>query len=306
MLIKPCNESVELRKLRSLDARMELTRKEKQHYLNLQKGYIGEKFFEKEWLEPLTTECYILNDLLLEHNNSFFQIDTVLILQKLIYLLDVKNYNGDFYIQDDNWYTMSGTKIKDPVMQLNRCETILRGILNEQRINMSVKSHLIFINPEFTLYHAPLKSPCIFPTQIKRFMNDVNMSTSKLTDLHAKLSDLLLAKQVNRSPFELLPEYNYEHLEKGITCVNCNSLMSECKDGLLICGKCGYKEKMESAVIRTAKEFQLLFPERKITTNSIYEWCKGINSKKLIRRILKDNYTHVKHARFSYFENTNK
>ena len=86
MLIKACNEPAELKILRCLNARMNLSAKEKQHYLNLEKGYEGELIFEK-WLKNLAGEWLVLNDLLLEYNNTVFQIDTLLISQKTIYLL---------------------------------------------------------------------------------------------------------------------------------------------------------------------------------------------------------------------------
>lgn len=96
MVIQSCYEPKELKILRCLDPRMHLSAKEKLYLDNLEKGYEGELIFEKEWLEPLLGECFILNDCLFEVNNTYFQIDTLLILQKMIYLFDVKNYEGDF------------------------------------------------------------------------------------------------------------------------------------------------------------------------------------------------------------------
>src|SRR5262245_16870868 len=93
-------ESDELKMLRILNTRMELSEEEKRHYLNLEKGYEGKVKFDL-LTEKLQNECYVLNDLLLKSNNSSFQIDTTIIYQEPIYLIDVKNYKGDFIYKTD-------------------------------------------------------------------------------------------------------------------------------------------------------------------------------------------------------------
>jgi hypothetical protein len=47
---------------------------------------------------------------------------------------------------------------------------------------------------------------------------------------------------------------------------------------------------MSTAVIRSVEEFKLLFPSKLITTNDIHEWCKVVESKRRIRRILGKNF----------------
>lgn len=74
-------------------------------------------------------------------------------------------------------------------------------------------------------------------------------------------------------PLTNIPEYKYSKLKKGIIC------------GLL----------------RSIEEFKLLFPEKTITTNGIFEWYGVIESKKTIRRVLKKNYKIMFHSTRSYF-----
>ncbi|WP_249305752.1 nuclease-related domain-containing protein [Lederbergia citrea] len=105
MIIKPRFESVELKILKYLHSRMNLPVKEEQHSINLKKGFQGEQKFDV-WLMSMTIDKLILNDLLLESNNTVFQIDTLLICQDHLYNFEVKNYEGDFYIEDDRWYTI--------------------------------------------------------------------------------------------------------------------------------------------------------------------------------------------------------
>ncbi|MFO1445210.1 NERD domain-containing protein [Bacillus sp. Bva_UNVM-123] len=169
MFMKHRTESRELIILRSLHVRMELSSKEKQYYINLEKGYEGEKKFD-ELLMKLPIEWVILNDLLFEMNNSEFQIDSLLFSRNTFHLFEIKNYCGDFYIDGNKWYSTSGTEIKNPLNQLQRSESLLNNLLKELRIHAPIVPHLVFINPEFTLYQAPLNTCIIFPTQIDRLM----------------------------------------------------------------------------------------------------------------------------------------
>jgi hypothetical protein len=50
------------------------------------------------------------------------------------------------------------------------------------------------------------------------------------------------------------------------------------------------------------EEIKLLFPEKKITTNNVYEWCKIVESKKTIRTILNENLTIISFGRSSTYE----
>lgn len=78
MIVKTRTESRELSVFRALNSRMDLSPKDETYYSNLEKGYQGEILFD-EWLESVVEGGLILNDLLLEMNNTLFQIDSVLI-----------------------------------------------------------------------------------------------------------------------------------------------------------------------------------------------------------------------------------
>jgi len=66
--------------------------------------------------------------------------------------------------------------------------------------------------------------------------------------------------------------------------------------------ECEHKETVTNAVLRSVKEYQILFPEEKITTNLIYDWCQVVPTKKWIRQILKKNYNLVGVHQWAYFE----
>jgi hypothetical protein len=302
MLLKSRTESNELLAYRYLNTRMELTETEKFHYLNLEKGYKGEVKFD-QLTETLREERYIINDLLLEVNNSYFQIDSLIISQGVIHLIDIKNYYGDFYLKSDKLYTVkTNREYKNPIDQLKRSTTLFNQLLQKLKQNYLIESFIIFINPEFTLYQVPIDQPIIFPTQINRFIDEFNQTPSQLNNGHKNLAYELLSLHKPKNPFTIFPQYHYDHLQKGAYCKNCRSLLNAVRKTFFVCGKCGEQEKIELTILRSIEEFRLLFPDRKLATQNIYEWCNLDLHKKTFCRILKKNYTTYGNTNNTYYK----
>ncbi|MGV2938650.1 NERD domain-containing protein [Mesobacillus sp. LC4] len=302
MLLKARTEPMELIALRHLNNRMELSSQDKFQLWTMEKGFTGEVLFD-QMTENLAEERYIIDDLLLKVNNSYFQLDKVIIAQDAVYLIDIKYHQGDYYLEGEKLYSIhSGREYKNPVIQLKRSETLFRQLLQNLKMNHLVRATVVFNNPEFTLYQAPLDQPIILPTQINRFLIDLNNTPSKLDESHKKLAQTLLSLHQVKNPISNLPVYQYEQLEKGMHCRACGSLNTEINQYDLICGKCGTHERIEKAVVRHIEEIKVLFPEKKITTQTVFEWCNRKVSRRTFLRVLKKNYVLVGKTSDSYFE----
>jgi hypothetical protein len=302
MLINPRLVPVDLQKLRILDARMKLSEEEKLNYFNLEKGYEGELIFDN-LTNDLKSDNLMIRDLLLKTNNSLFQVDTTMIFQKTIYLLDVKNYEGEYCFKTDGYFKINDQyPKKDPLAQLKRAEVLFRQFIQKLRFNLSIEAYLIFINPEFTLYQPAPNSQIILPSQVNKFVSKLNNMTSKLTTAHAQLGDKLIASHISESPYSQVPHYTYEALRKGHKCPACHSFSIFIGRTKITCNDCGHVETIEAAVLRSVEEIRLLFPEVRITTSLVEDWCNYVISKKQIRRILWVKYTLKGHGKYSYFD----
>ncbi|WP_334313855.1 nuclease-related domain-containing protein [Aquibacillus salsiterrae] len=276
--------------------------KERFHYLNLEKGYEGEVTFDL-LIENLQPEMFIINDLLLEISGSYFQIDTVIIRQGNVLLIDIKNYQGDCYLESDNMYSVATSReYKNPVNQLKRSTVLFRQLLQNLNQNFLVESSLLFINSEFTLYQAPMDQPIILPTQINGFIRDLNNTSSTLNDSHKNLAQKLLSLHKTKNPFTNIPEYAYDKLQKGMYCKKCGSFIFVYRKPHFICNQCGEHEKLESAIMRNVREYELLFPNDKITTQKIYDWCRVDLNKRTFARVLNKNYKPYGHTRGTYYK----
>ncbi|WP_338450376.1 nuclease-related domain-containing protein [Niallia oryzisoli] len=140
--------------------------------------------------ERLQCNCLILNDLLLKHNNTSFQIDSLIITPHSIYYYEVKNFEGDYFYDSDKLYFKPKAEVNNPLTQLSRAESLFQQILLKLGFNLPIDTTVVFINPEFSLYQAPLNKPIILPTQINRHMNKLNLLPAKLTNKHKMLAEV--------------------------------------------------------------------------------------------------------------------
>jgi hypothetical protein len=285
--------------LRILNYRTDLTDKEKLKLSNKEKGYEGEVKFDT-LIQDL--ETLVINDLLLEVGETVFQIDTLIIFYGRIYLIDVKNFEGEYCYESGMFKTITGSEKKDPMLQLNRCHSELRQLLQKYGFNMPIDAFLVFINPEFTLFQPTQNPQIILPTQVNSFIKKLNKMTSRLNDKHLKIADLLVSLHLAENPYARVPKYKYDTLRKGLTCRSCHSFEISVSRTRVTCNACGYEERVESAVLRNVEELRILFPDIRLTTNLVYEWCKVIPSYKTIRRILKLNFMVIGNTKESYYE----
>ena len=302
MAYKSRKESDELLILRILNRRMSLTSEEKQNYKNKEKGFEGEVQFDL-LTEKLQSECIVLNDLLLEVNGSKFQIDTLIIFQEIIYPIEVKNYEGDFLFKPDRLEKISGKDYKNPLDQLKHIKFSLSQLLHNLGYNIPIEGTIVFINPEFTMYEAPLIKPIVYHSQLIRFMKKLEMMPSKLNSRQKNIADKLVSLHQVVSPYTRLPPYHYEKIKMGNTCEICNSFNVTVPTGArkVVCVDCGYEESFESAILRNVEEIRLLFPDKKITTNLVFEWCGDVGSKKTIKKLLMKNYCSIGKKKYTYY-----
>lgn len=305
MIYKSRTKSEELLILEFLDKRMALPDAERNYYLSLKKGFDGEVMFDS-LTEKLESDCLVLNDLLLKSQRNTFQIDSLIITSNKLYFYEIKNLEGDHYYEADKLFKFPKTEVSNPLYQLRRSDTLLKQLILSLGFNLPIEGLVVFINPEFTMFQSPLNYPFLFSTQVTRYLQRLDSNnTLKLTNKHRTLADKLVSlhyKNKKESKYSNVPAYRYEDLRKGITCYKCNSFSINVIKKRCICEVCGHVEFVTKAILRNVKEFIVLFPKEQITTNIIFDWCKIIDSKKRVQRVLDSNFKIVPRRKWSYYE----
>lgn len=294
-------EPKELTILNLLHKRMALSATSQHRRRNLQKGYEGEMRFYRQLKQRLDDANIVLYDLSLRADGSTFQLDCVILLQRDILLLEIKHFAGDFQIKNNKWYALAtGNEIKNPLNQMERSTYLLTYSLKEMGYRLPVHAYLLFVHPECTLYQSEPIPEIIHPGQINRFITSINEKPSTLTTRHNTLANALFSRRLPESPYDQLPAYDCDQLQKGVHCLYCNGSL-HINGNTLVCASCDGAESLGSAIVRGVTVFHQLFPDTKITTNRMHAWLGIDVSAYRIRQTLAQYFHSRGKSRHMYF-----
>ncbi|HLQ96725.1 MAG TPA: nuclease-related domain-containing protein [Pseudogracilibacillus sp.] len=286
-----------------LKKRVRLTKDEENFLYNGEQGFKGEKSFAAFIENSLGKDCNILYDVLLEYQNTYFQIDALLIQAESVHIFEIKHFNGDYIYQDQNFYKLkSKKKVKNPFHQLQRTEDLLREYLHSHQLTCTIHSYVVFNHPYFTLYQAPVFPNMILPAQQQRFMQTFQNNSQRFSPQTQKIQNLIQTKHLNETPFEYKPAYSLDQLKKGIFCLKCSQEMKQKNNNKMYCTSCANMESISSVILRQTVEYSVLFSDQKIQTRAIYQWCDEQIPMKAVRRILNKYLKKSSKTKASYFE----
>lgn len=286
----------------SLHSRKRLSPQERQRFEQLRKGYLGEKRLESLLKAGNYKNIEPLYDCLFEVDEREVQIDCILLTSERIFLLEVKNYTGDYYWKNNHiYYLQTHKEVYNPINQLSRTEFLFKQLLNELQVNIPVCSRVVFVNFDFKLYGSLVDMPMIYPSQIKRFLQKTNNNAPYLTDHTRKLAKILTERGKRVSTYARYPKYNLTELKRGVFCKNCSSELIRQGQLIFTCPVCCEDDDIKEVVFYAIAQFHLLFPRKKITTTSIKKWCGDIFSKSFLRSFLNTHFNVVRKSRYTYY-----
>lgn len=255
----------------------------------LSRGFHGEKLLLEHLQRDLKNNPITLFNLRLIIDGSEVQIDCIMIFQQEIIILEIKNYRGNFYFNNEEFFVNQKTPIKNPIHQLNRTKMLFSTFLKDQQIPLKLTGYVVFINSEFHLYHSPSHLPIIYAPQIKEFLRACHNKPCKLNQLHERMKLIFHTHHQENSIYERQLDrqltYEIDSIKKGILCKRCG-IRKDLYAWDVTCHKCMHTENLADAVIKTIEEFQTLFPDQKVTIQNVADWTDNIVSKYRLRKIL--------------------
>ena len=288
--------------LNALDKRMTLLPNDRLTLQSIQKGNEGECYFDSLMTQYVNCESIALKNLVIVHNGIIIQIDSLLITSNGVYLYEVKNYAGDYSCQNSQIKSLHRSTYLDPIAQLERTTTVINNLLTSWNYRMPISAQVVFVHPTFVLYEAKVGDPILFLPQLPRHLKKVNQKADYLDKRHHALAENLLQEASKDVPFERkLPDYSYEQLKKGLTCVTCGSfdLVNNSKSSW--CKTCGEHHSLNEMILHQIKEFRLLFPNEPVTRNIIHEWCGGQLTERRVYSLLQSTFKRVGQGKSSYY-----
>ncbi|WP_225743098.1 nuclease-related domain-containing protein [Marinilactibacillus sp. Marseille-P9653] len=302
IIAKPRTQPKLLKALTFLDRRTSLAPSDKEMLSNLSKGYEGETIFDQKITQYINKEVIVLNDLLLHNRGNSFQIDAMAITREMIYVYEIKNYQGDYINQPDGFTTINGIELSDPKVQVNKMKNSLSALFQKWKVEKAIEAKVVFIHPEFTLYHAEVNNPYILPTQVKKNLKKMNNQSEFLLQEDHRLAKRLVEAHQEAVPYQKqLPEYEWKQLEKGVRCETCGASNLKISQRTSYCKNCHEKKTITQLILCSIEEYRFLFPKNKLTTKIIYEWCGREVKRERIRNILKTHFTAGRKTNGQYY-----
>nr|WP_298469750.1 nuclease-related domain-containing protein [uncultured Psychrobacillus sp.] len=198
---------------------------------NLEAGYAGETYVDNFLKQiPFLRQHAILKDLHLPiHDSSYLQIDTLILTQKYLAILEIKNIRGKISFQrnpDQLIREINGeiTAFKCPEQQIIRHAQKLTSLLNSLKIQLPVKNFIVFASTKTIVTQPPKLVRAVMGCDIATHINSLHALPDILSV--TKFEHLLNYFTVNTTEFIPKPLSHIHPLD-----------LKDIKKGLL-CGKC--------------------------------------------------------------------
>ena len=286
-----------------VNSRKDLSPQERQAFEQIKKGFMGEKKLAHLLANSTYENLLAIFGSLFDLGDSEVQIDCMLLTRDRIFLLEVKNYSGDYCLENGNLHLFPNkTQVHNPLSQFERSELLMKRLLKDMRIHYDLQSYVIFINSSFLLYGSSPQLPMIFYPQLKRFLQKLNANARPLTDKEVKLAEVLRNRQKERSIYERLANYELAQLKRGVLCPKCSTKLRRTGRRRFTCLACACDWDAEDVILHAVAQYHFLFPEEPISTLKMVDWCGGGFAPSFMRELLRKHLNVVRQRnRFYYY-----
>lgn len=137
-------------------------------------------------------------------------------------------------------------------------------------------------------------------SQLNNFLNDLKKQHT-LVKPHVQMLKDQITHLNDEIPRYCDVKYTFESLNKGIFCENDGSKLLSNGLKKYICGNCGTFYQQKDVVFQLVEDFRALFPDEKVTLNTLYEFSgKKISNYKL-QKVLNAYYEKIGVRRGVYY-----
>ncbi|HIY57120.1 MAG TPA: NERD domain-containing protein [Candidatus Tetragenococcus pullicola] len=291
--------SQEYQYLQTLATRIQLTTTEQQSLTQLQKGYHGEQILDTLQETLTQTKLPCIDDFYLKTNTSCVQIDKLLVVAGVAYVIDVKNYKGLYTYSQNEWLRNDIPLQENIFEQLHHAMRAVRRIFLSEKVSLEVRGVLVFIDPQATI-------------DIQENVNDVVLTYQEIAGWLLQLASQVqpkdyayeknwrqaLRKQTLAkfpSPRKL-PLQQLAHLKHGICCRNCGDNHLTETSFYMECCHCHHREPKETAYVRTICDCGVLFHDRELTIGMLCQFFGESVNRRYLKEMLARHFEVKRHS----------
>ncbi|MFB4167217.1 NERD domain-containing protein [Virgibacillus sp. JSM 102003] len=262
-----------------------------------QKGFSGELKVDY-YLDYLATNCTILQDVYLRVNGKNVQIDSLILSQQAIYIVDSKNYNDTITFDTTlKQMTRSDGKVEKgfeyPITQVQNQRFHLLNWLSQHNLPnipiyyfvvISEPSTIIKVNGDTEALGKVVAHAARIPSMIME--NEQQLSEQSVNKIQDRKIGNMILKECNEFDMDIMKKFSIKlkDLLPGVFCPECGRLGMERVHSGWKCNRCNLFSK--SAHEQALEDYFLLI-KNCISNSECMRWL-CFNSKNIATKLLKD------------------
>lgn len=296
MIYKKRKMPNELQALISLDKRLPNSHEKKnavqKNLLIYQAGYNGELELDDQLAEFKPNYPHaILHDLYLQHEGTYFQIDSLIITPSSITIIEVKNFKDKTVIKANPTQFIrvfrNGDRriIGNPIIEVERKIHHLQKWLDQQGIEIPITGLITFSHTnELAIEHPSPEMEVLLTNEVPTYLNSL-LKTKQILgkqEIHT-LANTMIARHKDYNPFPIADLYdiNPSDIKSGVICPSCNQIGMRWGREKWNC-PCGHTGKTEH--YQTIEDwFMLIKPQM---TNREFRYFTKLDNRNIARGLL--------------------
>jgi len=193
-------------------------------------GYAGERRVDQEWQEVFLPKAfYLLHDVEFKENGgSTYQIDTLLMTQYFILVLEVKNIFGrvDFMAENHQFIRVTSDGrvdgFRNPLDQVKRHARLMYRILQMKGHHIPIEFLVVSANPNMIMSPRFKSQPILHVSGLAERIEQLYKKHQRVYISEADLTELSEHILQMHKPTQWIPNIQLDGLKKGALCSQCN------------------------------------------------------------------------------------
>ncbi len=293
--------------LQTLNERTNLLTAEKSQLQRLIRGYSGESNLDKLAQSYFRHPELVMDDLNLVYQNERIQVDKLIVVGNVVYLIDVKNYLGSYTYQNNSWYCGNKLLTNNIFRQIDRAHDVLMQIFYANGLSLEIRRVLIFMDPTVKVeIKQPIGQKILQVEEVAAWLMKLNNETKIYPQENAKRWYDTLTKY-SVPPYRPQEDFSSQTkrvLRPGICCPKCHKFDWTTYRYYLCCCHCGFCQSKEQAYVSTICDHGVLFFKENLKRKELKQFFGKDWSEKYIRTQLKKHFCLLSnHGRSSCYQN---
>lgn len=226
------------------------------------------------------------------------ECDVILVTYEKIYVLNAKNYYGEFIYRDHVAYFNGKPLQNDPIGSFQLSLGRLKKLLREAGIDVAVEGRLVFMNPDYSVdFDDSVSVECVSRYNVLKLLAEIDTKARHVGRQHglhpeAVGAKLLALESDSKYNLPMVQDVQVEKMAAGFVCPKCRSCRGMTVSINLVTCRCRqYTVSKRVAVSEAINEYCHIFHHREsFTSLEIYNFLGGQVRRRYISRLLKEQF----------------